>query len=281
LVGGSLILGADQQITNLAAAQVVLTQARGVGDEHRAHGAAEASTPPLDGAEDLDRLFNKHYGTGGDPLTMVAKGTSFQFNSTIPVAEIERALAEDEAKNRAEFLAEFRTDVESFVNADAVSNNCVVRNLYERAPVHGVQYSAAVDPSGGSADSFSMAIGHLDHGRQIVVVDCIRETTPPFNPSVVVEEFARTLVSYDIGVVHGDKYAGMWPTEAFDKVSIRYEQLGRTKSDCYLDLLPMLNSGRIQRQDDPRRGGRCPGTGASSFNIGAHCRAHSQRPRAA
>jgi hypothetical protein len=202
---------------------------------------------------ELYRIYNKHYGASGDPLTLVCKGTSLEFNSTIPGIEIERALAEDEAKNRAEYLAEFRVDVESFVNADVVTNHCVVRNLYERPPVHGVQYQAAVDPSGGSADSFSMAIGHLDHGRQIVVVDCIREVTPPFNPSVVVEQFARTLVSYNnIGVVHGDKYAGMWPTEAFDKVSIRYEQLGRTKSDCYLDLLPMLNSGRVHLLDHPK-----------------------------
>jgi hypothetical protein len=97
-----------------------------------------------------------------------------------------------------------------------------------------------------------MAIGHLDFGRQIVVVDCIREVTPPFNPSQVVEQFARTLASYNIGVVHGDKYGGLWPTEAFDKVSIRYEQLGRTKSDCYHDLLPVLNSGRIHLLDHPK-----------------------------
>jgi hypothetical protein len=201
---------------------------------------------------ELFRLFNKHYGASGDPLTLVCKGTSLEFNSTIPVIEIERALAEDEAKNRAEYLAEFRTDVESFVNADAVINNCVVRNLYERPPQHGIAYAAGVDPSGGSADSFSMAIGHLDFGRSIVVVDCIREVTPPFNPSQVVEELARTLASYNVGTVFGDRYAGMWPVEAFDKVSIRYEQLGRTKSDCYLDLLPMLNSGRIHILDHPK-----------------------------
>jgi hypothetical protein len=97
-----------------------------------------------------------------------------------------------------------------------------------------------------------MAIGHLDFGRSIVVVDCIREVAPPFNPSQVVEELARTLVSYNIGMVHGDRYAGMWPVEAFDKVSIRYEQLGRVKSDCYLDLLPLLNSGRVHLLDHPK-----------------------------
>jgi hypothetical protein len=201
---------------------------------------------------ELYRIYNKHFGPDGDPLILVAKGTSREFNPTIPAAEVERALEEDRAKNTAEYLAEPRPDVESFVSIDVVTNGCVIRNLYERAPVHGVQYQAAVDPSGGSADSFSMAIGHLDNGRQIVVVDCIRETTPPFNPSQVVEEFARTLASYNVGTVYGDRYAGQWPVEAFDKVSIRYEQLGRVKSDCYLDLLPMLNSGRIHLLDHPK-----------------------------
>jgi hypothetical protein len=198
---------------------------------------------------ELWRLYQKHYGPQGDPLTLVCKGTSLEFNSTIPVAEIERALAEDEAKNRAEYLAEFRTDVESFVSIDAVTNGCLIRGLYEKPPQRGVQYAAFVDPSGGSADSMTLAIGSFDHGRQLVLVDAIREVVPPFNPSSVVEEFVRVLGSYGLDHLVGDRYAGMWPVEAFAKFNVRYEQSARPKSDLYLDLLPLLNSGRIHLLD--------------------------------
>jgi hypothetical protein len=52
--------------------------------------------------------------------------------------------------------------------------------------------------------------------------------------------------------VQGDKYAGEWPVEAFAKHGVRYEQSAEPKSDLYRDLLPLLNSGRVELLDHPR-----------------------------
>jgi hypothetical protein len=197
---------------------------------------------------ELWRTYQRHYGPQGDPLILVAQGSSRTFNPTLAQSVVDRALARDQSAATAEYLAEFRSDIESFVRQEAVEA-CVVRGLYERPPVRSVQYSAFTDPSGGSQDSFSLAIGHFDWSRKIVVVDALRETRPPFNPAEVVDQYARLLHSYQCRKLFGDKYAGIWPVEAFSRHSITYEQSAKPKSDLYIDLLPLLNSGQIHLLD--------------------------------
>jgi hypothetical protein len=53
------------------------------------------------------------------------------------------------------------------------------------------------------------------------------------------------LKSYRIGKVTGDRWAGGFPPEAFQRGGIRYEPSKQAKSDVYRDALPLLNSGRI------------------------------------
>jgi hypothetical protein len=196
--------------------------------------------------------YRRHFGANGDPSILVAQGASRDFNPTLSQSVVDRAVERDPAAAGVEYLAQFRTDIESFVNADAVLNNCVIRGLYERPPVHGVQFAAFVDPSGGSADSMTLAVGCFDHARSLVLVSCLREVVPPFNPSSAVEEFVRVLGSYGLDHLVGDRYAGQWPVEAFAKFNVRYEQSARPKSDLYLDLLPLLNSGRIHLLDNAK-----------------------------
>jgi hypothetical protein len=45
--------------------------------------------------------------------------------------------------------------------------------------------------------------------------------------------------------VTGDRYAGEFPRELFRKHGIAYDLDKQTKSELFLDLLPLLNSGRI------------------------------------
>ena len=47
----------------------------------------------------------------------------------------------------------------------------------------------------------------------------------------------------------GDRYAGEWPVEQFARFNIRFEQAAKPKSDLYIDLLPLLNSRRIELLD--------------------------------
>ena len=67
---------------------------------------------------------------------------------------IDEAMEEDEASARAEYLAEFRRDVETFVSLEAVQA-LVIPDQDELQPIEGVLYRAFVDPSGGSSDSMT------------------------------------------------------------------------------------------------------------------------------
>jgi hypothetical protein len=201
---------------------------------------------------ELWRAYDRHFGPKGDPLILVAQGSSRSFNPTLPQSVVDRALDRDEAAARAEFLAEFRSDIESFVSLEAV-RACVSRGVYERPPEPGITYFGFVDPSGGSADSFTLAIGHTDTTRNgVIAIDALRESRPPFDPDLIVAEFADLLKQYHVLRIVGDKFAGVWPVAAFSRVGISYEQSARPKSELYQSLLPLLNSGRVSLLDDRR-----------------------------
>lgn len=196
----------------------------------------------------LHDAYRKHFGRDDDPI-IVWKAPSREMNPTLPSEVVDRAMERDPASAAAEWLAEFRNDIESFIAREAVEA-CIERGIRERAPVLSVRYRAFVDPSGGSADSFTLAVSHAEGGR--VVLDATREIRPPFSPEGVVLEFARLLSSYGVASVTGDRYAGEWPREQFRKCGISYEVSDLPKSGIYVELLPVLNSRKLVLLDNDR-----------------------------
>src|SRR5215831_5787049 len=93
-------------------------------------------------------------------------------------------------------------------------------------------------------------VGHRE--GDVVTVDALRERKPPFSPEDVVSEFAELLKSYRVTSISGDRYAGEWPRERFRDHGIRYEPAQKPKSDLYRDLLPAINSRKLDLLDDAR-----------------------------
>jgi hypothetical protein len=196
-------------------------------------------------------LYRQHFGPQGDPLILVAQGSSRDFNPTLSESFIQRALERDPAAASAEYLATFRTDIESYISREAIEA-CIELGVYERPPVEGISYTAAIDPaSGGGPDAMTLGIGHRDKdGRGIL--DCLREACPPFSPQAVVAEFAQTLKSYGVSKVVGDHWGGEFVREPFLTHGIKYELAEKPKSDWYRDFLPFVNSARIELLDHTR-----------------------------
>jgi hypothetical protein len=96
----------------------------------------------------------------------------------------------------------------------------------------------------------TLAIGHQEDN--VAVLDVIRERRPPFSPEDVVLEFSAILKGYRISNVTGDRYAGEWPRERFNHHAIRYELAEKPKSDLYRDLLPAINSRKVDLLEDAR-----------------------------
>jgi hypothetical protein len=191
----------------------------------------------------------KHFAKDGDPI-LVWQSDTRTMNGSVPQALIDQHLADDPARAGAEWLAQFRTDIEAFIAREAVEA-CVTPGVRERPP-RGTFYHGFVDPSSGSADSFTLAIGHNDISRDTIVIDALREIRPPFSPEVTVAELAELLKIYRVHQITGDRYAGVWPVEQFSKFGISYQQSAKPKSDLYVDLLPLINSRRIELLDHPK-----------------------------
>jgi hypothetical protein len=203
----------------------------------------------------LWEAFRRHFGRADSPV-LIWKAATRVMNCLVPQAVIDEFMGQDAARASAEYLAEFRTDVETFVSRE-VLETAVVAGRQELPPVLGTNYLAFVDPSGGSADSMTLAIAHRDGNR--AVLDAVRERRPPFSPEAVVEEFATLLRSYRIGRVSGDRYAGEWPRERFRAHGLEYGIADKPKSDIYRDLLPVLNGRRVELLDLPRLAGQLCG----------------------
>ena len=166
---------------------------------------------------------------------------------------IDRMYADDPVKAASEFgrdgRVEFRGDVQSLLDRTAIQA-VTVPDRRELPPVEGIEYQAFTDPSGGSRDSFTVAVAHRQDGDR-AVLDCIREVRPPFSPDSVVQEFATLLRSYGVFEVVGDRYGGEWPREAFLKYGITYKPSAKVKSAIYGELVAPINSGRIELLDLP------------------------------
>ena len=98
------------------------------------------------------------------------------------------------------------------------------------------------------SDSFTCGIAHAE--GEIAVLDCLLEIPAPFNPTTATGDVARTLKSYELSEVVGDRYAARWIVDAFSKHSVRYTHSERDRSAIYADALPLFTSGRVRLLDN-------------------------------
>jgi hypothetical protein len=202
----------------------------------------------------LFATFEKYYGHD-DAVVLVWVADTLSMHRTPQLAQdIARAFADDPAAAASEYGQDgrvaFRTDVQAFLSREAVEA-VTLADRRELPWQRDIVYVAFADPSGGSQDSFTLAIAHRDPLSGRAVLDCVREVRPKFNPDAVCEEFAGVLQTYGLAGVTGDRYAGLWPTERFAAHGVTYAPAAVPKSDIYRQLLPAINSGRVELLDLP------------------------------
>jgi hypothetical protein len=201
---------------------------------------------------ELYKAHTRYTGTD-DASGLAWTADTLSMDPLVDARVIERAFAEDPVSAMSEYGCDgavaFRRDVEGFLDAEAV-RAVTVADRRELPPASATRYVAFADPSGGSADAFTLAVAHREGGR--AVLDAVRERRPPFSPEDVVSEYADLLRSYGVGAVVGDRYAGEWPRERFRRAGIAYQPSARVKSDLYRELLPLVNAGRCELLDHPR-----------------------------
>jgi hypothetical protein len=199
---------------------------------------------------ELHATWKRDFGPKGDPAILVAKAASRTMNPLLSERVVKRAYERDAAVASAEYGGEFRSDVETFISADVV-DAAVVSGRFELPRVPGVRYLAFVDPAGGSGgDAMTLAIAHQE--KNIAILDALREVKPPFSPDAVVADFLAVLKAYGVASLTGDRWGGEFVREKFKTAGFKYEISERVKSDIYKELLPLMNSGRVELLDNKR-----------------------------
>ncbi len=94
--------------------------------------------------------YRRHFGKDGDPI-LVWQAATRDMNPAVPQDVIDKHMEADPARAAAEYLAQFRTDLEAFVAREAV-DACISPGCYERPHQRGFTHVAFVDPSGGSVE---------------------------------------------------------------------------------------------------------------------------------
>ncbi|ATX66244.1 hypothetical protein [Roseinatronobacter bogoriensis] len=183
--------------------------------------------------------YKNRFGKAGRVL--VAQAPSRTMNPTLPQRVVDDALKDDSARASAEYLAQFRSDIEAFLSVEVV--DAVTRDKpLELPPVEGVTYTAFADPSGGGADEFTLSIGHREKG--VTVIDLVVGRRG--NPAQITEEFSEILKHYSITKVSGDRYAGAWVVERFADHGIIYQATAPARSELYLALGLAARSGQLE-----------------------------------
>jgi hypothetical protein len=193
--------------------------------------------------------YKRYFGKDDAPV-LVWQAATRVMNPTVPQSVIDQAMERDAASASAEYLAQFRLDIEAYIRREAVEA-VIDAGVFERAPLPAVRYFGFTDAAGGSGqDSYTLAIAHRE--KEIVLLDAVREVRPPFSPESVTKQFAELLKVYYITTVHGDRYAGDWPGEQYRKHGVAYKPSERTTSENYGEMLPLINSGKCSLLDHTR-----------------------------
>ena len=194
----------------------------------------------------LHQKHKAYFGVASD-RTLIIQGPSTAFNPLLDQATIDAAYEEDPEAASSEWGAEFRSDLAAFMD-DELVDACVDRDRpRELAPQKGRAYSCFVDPSGGRADFYTIAIGHRDETR--FVVDVILGRAPPFNPGEVTSEYARLAQDYGVSKVCGDAYAGEWVSQAWRDAGMDYQRSEMPASQLAIEALPSFARGSISLPD--------------------------------
>jgi hypothetical protein len=170
-------------------------------------------------------------------------------NPKLPVHVVDRALAEDVHKARAEYLNIWREDLAEFLPIDVVES-CTDWDVHERAPQPGVKYVAFVDAASGTGkDSYALAIAHCEADGS-VRIDVVRERKPRFVPAQVIAEFAELLRAYNITEVRGDAYAAGFHSSEWRNYPVTFVPCKESTSENYLTALPSLLARRVRLVDN-------------------------------
>ena len=187
-----------------------------------------------------------------DARILVLRAPLMLLNPTVDPADLERKRLLDPLAARADIDAEFIGTQDTLLDRKMLEA-CTDETATMRAPNRGTKYFATFDAATGgtstAGDRATWSIAHYEmrDGRIVAVQDVIDGMYPPFDPATAIRAAAMRYGPYGVTRSYGDAYAsgsnGGFLASEFKKYGITYEVLKKNRSEIYLDLLPIINSG--------------------------------------
>jgi hypothetical protein len=200
----------------------------------------------------LHSEYKKHWGRDDSATLIWGPIDSLSMNSSLSAEAIEAAIADDPEAGAAEWLGQFRSDLADLFSPESLAA-CTAQGRTELPPSWTSKHTAAIDAAGGAGqDSFAFAIAHQERRQGVVVVDCVREFRPPFDPLAVVAQIAQLAKLYGCRALVADKWGGGFVVESFAREGIAVEHSELTTSDTFLELVPLVNAHLVEICDSPR-----------------------------
>lgn len=204
------------------------------------------STPYMQRGE-IYQDYKDFYGKINDDV-IVFQGDTKLFNPAYSEKKLAKLKKRKPLTYRTEHLAFFRTDLSAMYDPAIIDKAINYGRPLEISEVKGIEYKAFTDCAGGGGkDSYSIAIGHLEHEK--VIVDVVRSRKPKFNPDEVTSGYCDLVKDYRINKVYGDKFSGDWASNSWAKHDINYERSEKTKSELYLEAESPFNTERVDLPD--------------------------------
>lgn len=200
--------------------------------------------------------YKKHFGNDTSPALYVT-GESRLFNGTLDAGLIAASIEDDPEAGASEWGGLFRADLAAALDP-AWIDAATCSGVFERAPVASLpegrhpEYMFFTDPAGGAdqGDSWSTT-GVYVEGDNLVQAATL-ELRPPFSTAEAARQTADFIKRYGTRRVAGDHYAGNWPRDALAQHGIAYHESELTKSQIYLETIPLFSAGRVKLLDHAR-----------------------------
>jgi hypothetical protein len=192
----------------------------------------------------LHQKHRDHFGVDDDGV-LVVQAASKVFNPSLDDAVIAAQRAADPTSALAEWDAEFRADIATFLDDESIDRAVE----YDRP--QGVLYQGFTDASGGvGSDAYTVSIGHKTGDR--VITDVCRGTVGRFDPQEVTKQYAALLKEYRISKVVGDAYGAEWVAAAWRDCGFEYQKSPKPKSEIYLECIPLFTRGLVGLPNHPK-----------------------------
>jgi hypothetical protein len=185
--------------------------------------------------------MHRNYFGKDDSDILIWSASTKMMNPTFSDVTIKRLIARDASVFRAEFEGTFREDIENFLPLELIE---AAMTRSPALPDLKNKYVAFCDPSGGRADSMTLAIAHADGDK--ILLDRIEERKSPFDPVEVVSEFSTLMKGFGISQATSDRFGGIWVEDCFAKKGIRIEFSDLSASEIYLEFLPLMTMGKVE-----------------------------------